>query len=64
MSVSDTGFEGGDDGRGHGDYIFLVRHGQPSHNVNADLDIFGPPGVLPAPVLGLRHTTRALMRKD
>ena len=30
--MSNTEFEGGDDGHGHGDYIFLVKQAQPSHN--------------------------------
>jgi hypothetical protein len=29
--VANTDFEGGDDDNGYGDYIFLVKHGQPSH---------------------------------
>jgi hypothetical protein len=32
FSVSDTEFEGGDDGHGHGDCTFLVKQAQPSHN--------------------------------
>jgi hypothetical protein len=31
FSVSNTEFEGGDDGHGHGDYTFLVKQAQPSH---------------------------------
>jgi hypothetical protein len=31
FSVSNTEFEGGDDGHGHGDHIFLVKQAQPSH---------------------------------
>jgi hypothetical protein len=31
FSVPNTEFEGGDDGRGYGDYIFLVKQAQPSH---------------------------------
>jgi hypothetical protein len=31
FSVSDTEFEGGDDGHGHGDCTFLVKQAQPSH---------------------------------
>jgi hypothetical protein len=29
--VANTDFEGGDNDNGYGDYIFLVKHGQPSH---------------------------------
>jgi hypothetical protein len=29
---ANTDFEGGDNDNGYGDYIFLVKHGQPSHN--------------------------------
>jgi hypothetical protein len=32
FSVANTYFEGGDNDNGYGDYIFLVKHGQPSHN--------------------------------
>jgi hypothetical protein len=32
FSVSDTEFEGGDDGHGHGDCTFLVKQAQPSHS--------------------------------
>ena len=32
FSVSNTEFEGGDDGHGHGDYTFLVKQAQPSHS--------------------------------
>jgi hypothetical protein len=31
FSVANTDFEGGDNDNGYGDYIFLVKHGQPSH---------------------------------
>jgi hypothetical protein len=31
FSVSNTEFEGGDDGHGHGDHTFLVKQAQPSH---------------------------------
>jgi hypothetical protein len=31
FSVSNTEFEGGDDGHGYGDHIFLVKQSQPSH---------------------------------
>jgi hypothetical protein len=31
--VSNTEFEGGDDGHGHGDHTFLVKQAQPSHNI-------------------------------
>ena len=31
FSVANTDFEGGDNDDGCGDYIFLVKHGQPSH---------------------------------
>ena len=31
FSVSNTEFEGGDDGYGHGDHTFLVKQAQPSH---------------------------------
>jgi hypothetical protein len=31
FSVADADFEGGDNDNGYGDYIFLVKHGQPSH---------------------------------
>jgi hypothetical protein len=31
FSVSNTEFEGGDDGHGYGDCIFLVKQAQPSH---------------------------------
>jgi hypothetical protein len=31
FSVSNTEFEGGDDGRGLGDHTFLVKQAQPSH---------------------------------
>jgi hypothetical protein len=31
FSVSNTEFEGGDDGHGHGDCTFLVKQAQPSH---------------------------------
>jgi hypothetical protein len=34
FSVSDTEFEGGDDGHGHGDCTFLVKQAQPSHTAN------------------------------
>jgi hypothetical protein len=33
FSVANTYFEGGDNDNGYGDYIFLVKHGQPSHTV-------------------------------
>ena len=33
FSVSDTEFEGGDDGHGHGDCTFLVKQAQPSHKI-------------------------------
>jgi hypothetical protein len=29
--VANTDFEGGENDNGYGDYIFLVKHGQPSH---------------------------------
>ena len=32
--MSDTEFEGGDDGHGHGDCTFLVKQAQPSHMRN------------------------------
>jgi hypothetical protein len=32
FSVSNTEFEGGDDGHGLGDHTFLVKQAQPSHN--------------------------------
>ena len=32
FSVSNTEFEGGDNGHGHGDCTFLVKQAQPSHN--------------------------------
>jgi hypothetical protein len=32
FSVANTDFEGDDNDNGYGDYIFLVKHGQPSHN--------------------------------
>jgi hypothetical protein len=32
FSVANTDFEGGDHDNGHGDYIFLVKRGQPSHS--------------------------------
>jgi hypothetical protein len=32
FSVANAGFEGGDNGHGYGDYIFLVIYAQPSHN--------------------------------
>jgi hypothetical protein len=31
FSVSNAEFEGGDEGRGHGDHTFLVKQAQPSH---------------------------------
>ena len=31
--MANTDFEGGDNDDGYGDYIFLVKHGQPSHTV-------------------------------
>jgi hypothetical protein len=31
FSVSNAEFEGGDDGHGHGDHIFLAKQAQPSH---------------------------------
>jgi hypothetical protein len=31
FSVANTDFEGGDDGSGYGDCIFLVIYAQPSH---------------------------------
>jgi hypothetical protein len=33
FSVANTGFEGGDNGHGYGDCIFLVIYAQPSHAV-------------------------------
>jgi hypothetical protein len=33
--VSNTEFEGGDDGHGHGDHTFLVKQAQPSHIIPA-----------------------------
>jgi hypothetical protein len=41
FSVSDTEFEGGDDGHGHGDCTFLVKQAQPSHN-SFDAFLRGP----------------------
>jgi hypothetical protein len=34
FSVDNTDFEGGGDGHGYGDYIFLVIYAQPSHTVH------------------------------
>jgi hypothetical protein len=33
FSVSNTEFEGGDDGHGLGDYTFLAKQAQPSHTL-------------------------------
>ena len=33
--MANTDFEGGDNDNGYGDYIFLVKHGQPSHSRRA-----------------------------
>jgi hypothetical protein len=38
FSVSNTEFEGGDDGYGHGDQTFLVKQAQPSHSGNRKLE--------------------------
>ena len=38
FSVSNTEFEGGDDGHGHGDHTFLVKQAQPSHTGWAQLN--------------------------
>jgi hypothetical protein len=32
FSVANTGFEGGGNDNGYGDYIFLVIYAQPSHS--------------------------------
>ena len=37
FSVSNTEFEGGDDGHGYGDCIFLVKQAQPSHTMPSSL---------------------------
>jgi hypothetical protein len=37
--VSNTEFEGGDDGHGYGDCIFLVKQAQPSHILS--VGVFG-----------------------
>jgi hypothetical protein len=37
FSVSNTEFEGGDDGHGYGDHIFLVKQAQPSHTAAGNL---------------------------
>jgi hypothetical protein len=41
FSVANTDFEGGDNDSGYGDYIFLVKHGQPSHNKKSSLLNYG-----------------------
>jgi hypothetical protein len=43
--VSNTAFEGGDDGHGYGDHTFLVKQAQPSHSPLYDKgsSVFGVP---------------------
>ena len=38
FSVSNTEFEGGDDGHGHGDHTFLVKQAQPSHTLKSSVE--------------------------
>jgi hypothetical protein len=40
ISVPNTEFEGGDDGRGYGDYTFLVKQAQPSYSAGALFRLF------------------------
>jgi hypothetical protein len=46
FSVSDTEFEGGDDGHGHGNHTFLAKQAQPSHTVSALLAPNTPVGLI------------------
>jgi hypothetical protein len=41
FSVSDTEFEGGDDGHGHGNHTFLAKQAQPSHNGHVTAVVVG-----------------------
>jgi hypothetical protein len=42
FSVSNTEFEGGDDGHSHGEGTFLVKQAQPSHIVPVEANTRGP----------------------
>jgi hypothetical protein len=42
--VANTDFKGGDNDNGYGDYLFLVKHGQPGHM--AGLGLFNQASVI------------------
>jgi hypothetical protein len=39
FSVANTDFEGGDNDNGYGDYIFLVKHGQPKNYKEIEVEV-------------------------
>jgi hypothetical protein len=60
FSVSNTEFEGGDDGLGYGDCTFLVKQAQPSHCAGG-LDCSSTPQVFCASPNGLDYSSFVLL---